>query len=280
LAAVATAATAKAILVTGASSGIGAAIAARLAKDGHRVIGTARKPGATDPAPAGVKMLPLDVTSDASVRSCVAAFLQDAGGIDVLINNAGYLQSGAIEEVTLDQARAQFETNYFGLVRMLHAVLPVMRAQKRGLIAATSSLAGMVPLPFWGQYNASKFAVEALMETLRCELKPFGVQVAMVEPGSIKTAFYAAPDATPMDAYLPWRERFFAAMRGFEQKAPGPDVVAEVFARIVRSNRPALRNRGTTEATLFPLLRWLLPPSAFEGVLRIAFGLDKVSKRG
>lgn len=265
-------ATAKAILVTGASSGIGAAIAARLAKDGHRVIGTCRKPDAT--TPAGVKMLPLDVTSDASVQACVAAFLQEAGGIDVLINNAGYLQSGAIEEVTLDQARAQFETNYFGLVRMVQAVLPVMRAQKRGLIAATSSLAGLVPLPFWGHYNASKFAVEGFMETLRYELKPFGVRVAMVEPGSIKTAFYAAPDATAMEAYLPWREAFFKKMKGFEEKAPGPEVVAEVFARMVRSDRPALRNRVTTEATLFPLLRWLLPHGAFEGGLRLAFGLD------
>jgi NAD(P)-dependent dehydrogenase (short-subunit alcohol dehydrogenase family) len=205
----------------------------------------------------------------------VAEFLKEAGGIDALINNAGYLQSGAVEEVTIGQARAQFETNYFGLVRMVQAVLPAMRARKRGLIAATSSLAGMVPLPFWGQYNASKFAVEGLMETLRHELKPFGVNVAMVEPGAIRTPFYGAPQTAAMEAHSPWRERFFKAMKRFEEKAPGPEVVADVFSRIVRSERPPLRNRVTTEATLFPLLRWLLPAGAFEGGVRFGFGIDK-----
>jgi NAD(P)-dependent dehydrogenase (short-subunit alcohol dehydrogenase family) len=267
---------AKSILVTGASSGIGAAIAARLARDGHQVTGTCRNP--EKEAVTGIRMLVLDVTSDASVAACVGEYLKEAaGGIDVLINNAGYLQSGAIEEVTIEQARAQFETNYFGVLRMVRAVLPVMRAQKRGLIAATSSLAGMIPLPFWGQYNASKFAVEGLMETLRQEMKPFGVQVAMVEPGSIRTPFYAVPDVPATTAYSPWRERFSKTMKGFEQKAPGPEVVAEVFSRIVRSERPALRNRVTMEATLFPLMRWLLPSSMFEGMVRVGFGLDKSS---
>jgi NAD(P)-dependent dehydrogenase (short-subunit alcohol dehydrogenase family) len=265
--------TAKTILVTGASSGIGAAIAARLAQDGHRVTGTCRNPG-PESLP-GIKMLALDVTSDASVQSCVAQFLGDTGGIDVLINNAGYLQSGAIEEVTIEQAQAQFETNYFGLVRMVRAVLPAMRARKCGLIVATSSLAGMVPLPFWGQYNASKFAVEGMMETLRHELKPLGIHVSMVEPGAIKTPFYGAPKSTVMDAYSPWRERFFNKMKNFEEKAPGPEVVAHVFARIVNSPRPALRNTVTTEATLFPFLRRLLPAGAFEVGLRNGFGIDK-----
>jgi len=266
--------TAKAILVTGASSGIGAAIARRLRKDGHRVTGTGRQPGAN--GSVEIKMLSLDVTSDGSAQSCVAEFLADnAGKIDVLINNAGYLQSGAIEEVTVEQARAQFETNYFGLLRMVRAVLPVMRAQKSGLIAATSSLAGLVPLPFWGQYNASKFAVEGLMETLRHEMKPFGVNVAMVEPGAVKTRFYSAPEAVAMKEYSPWRERFFKTMKNFEQKAPGPEVVAEVFSQIVRSERPALRNQVTTEATLLPFLRWLLPSGAFESAVRFGFGLDR-----
>ena len=179
--------TPKTILVTGASSGIGAAIVARLSKDGHRVVGTSRD------SSWGSQMLPLDVTSDASVRACVQQFLEREGRMDVLINNAGYLQSGAVEEVPIEQAHAQFETNYFGVARMIRAVLPAMRAQRGGLIAATSSLAGLVPLPFWGHYNASKFAVEALMETLRHELRPFGVHVAMVEPGVIKTPFYEVP---------------------------------------------------------------------------------------
>jgi NAD(P)-dependent dehydrogenase (short-subunit alcohol dehydrogenase family) len=267
-------ATKKSILVTGASSGIGAAIVSRLARDGHRVVGTSRKAGPRNPD--GTEMLELDVTSDASAQSCVKSFLERAGRIDILINNAGYLQSGAIEEVTLEQAHAQFETNYFGVVRMVQAVLPTMRAQKSGLIATTSSLAGLVPLPFWGHYNASKFAVEGLMETLRHELKPFGIQVAMVEPGAIKTPFYAAPQSLAMAEYSPWRERFFKAMRGFEEKAPGPEVVAEAFARIVDSDHPQLRNTVTKEAKLFPFLRWLLPAGAFEGGVRNGFNIDKV----
>jgi NAD(P)-dependent dehydrogenase (short-subunit alcohol dehydrogenase family) len=263
----------KSILVTGASSGIGAAIVSKLAKDGHRVMGTCRKAGPKNPD--GTEMLQLDVTSDASVLACTMSFIERAWRIDVLINNAGYLQGGAIEEVSLEEAHAQFETNYFGVVRMVKAVLPAMRAQKSGLIATTSSLAGMVPLPFWGQYNASKFAIEGLMETLRHELKPMGIRVAMVEPGAIKTPFYAAPQAAAMAEYSPWRDRFFKAMKGFEEKAPGPEVVAEVFARIVRSEHPALRNTVTTEAKLFPFLRWLLPAGAFEGGVRSGFNLDK-----
>jgi NAD(P)-dependent dehydrogenase (short-subunit alcohol dehydrogenase family) len=128
--------TPKAILVTGASSGIGAAIVARLAQDGHRVIGTSRKGDARNSD--GNPMLALDVTSDASVQACVRQFLDRQGRIDVLINNAGYLQSGAVEEVPIEQARAQFDTNYFGVVRMIRAVLPLMRAQRSGLIATTS----------------------------------------------------------------------------------------------------------------------------------------------
>jgi NAD(P)-dependent dehydrogenase (short-subunit alcohol dehydrogenase family) len=256
--------TGKAILVTGASSGIGAAIVARLAKDGHRVVGTSRKSDAKNPD--GIEMLPLDVTSDASAQACMQRFLEREGRIDVLINNAGYLQSGAIEEVSIEQAHAEFETNYFGVVRMVRAALPAMRAQRSGLIAATSSLAGLVPLPFWGHYNASKFAVEGLMETLRHELKPFGVQVAMVEPGTIKTPFYAAPRASAMAEYSPWQERFFKAMKGFEEKA---------YARIVASAHPPLRNTVTREAKFVPFLRWLLPAGAFEGGLRSGFKIDK-----
>jgi len=264
---------AKSVLVTGASSGIGAAIVARLAKDGHRVFGTSRKVGARNPD--GVEMLELDVTSDVSVQSCVKTFLEKAGRMDVLINNSGFLQSGAIEEVTVDQAHTQFETNYFGVVRMVRAVLPAMRAQKYGLIAATSSLAGLVPLPFWGHYNASKFAVEGLMETLRHELKPMNIHVAMVEPGAIRTPFYSAPQAATIAEYSPWRERFFKAMRGFEEKAPGPEVVAQVYASIVNSEHPSLHNTVTTEAKLFPFLRWLLPAGAFESGVRSGFKIDK-----
>src|SRR6185369_11890083 len=117
----------------------------------------------------------------------------------------------------------------------------------------------------------SKFAVEGLMETLRHELKPLGVDVAMVEPGAIRTPFYAASRTVSMPEYSPWRERFFRVMKGFEDKAPGPELVADAFARIIRSKRPRLRNTVTTEAKLFSFLKWLLPANTFEGGLRSAF---------
>jgi len=160
---------AKVALVTGASSGIGRAIAHRLAADGLRVFGTSRKGSAADMGDA--EMIPLDVCSDESVRACIDTVLQRAGRIDVLVSNAGYLLSGAVEEATIDEAKAQFETNFFGAFRVIKAVLPTMRAQGAGRVINVTSLAGVVPLPFWGFYNASKFALEGLTETLRYELR-------------------------------------------------------------------------------------------------------------
>ena len=268
----------KVVLVTGASSGIGLAIATQLASDGHRVFGTSRRASGADgggAAPMGVSMLSLDVCADDSVRACVAAILAQAGRIDVLVNNAGYLLAGAIEEATVEQAKAQFETNFFGVVRMVKAVLPTMRAQRGGQIVNMSSLAGLVPPPFWGFYNASKFAVEGYSETLRIELKPLGIWVSMVEPGAIKTAFSAQSAAVPMPEYSPWRDRGLATMRGFADKAPGPDVVARVVSKIVKSSRPRLRYPVTAEATYFPLMRRFLPEGVFESGARRAFHLDR-----
>jgi NAD(P)-dependent dehydrogenase (short-subunit alcohol dehydrogenase family) len=260
------------VLVTGASSGIGGAIAARLAKDGHQVFGTSRKGAGTRD---GVEMLTLDVRSDTSVQSCVEELLRKAGRIDALVNNAGYLLSGAIEEATLEEARAQLETNFFGVVRMVKAVLPAMRRARSGHIVTISSLAGLVPVPFWGFYNASKFAVEGYMETLRHELKPFGIRVAMVEPGIIQTPFYENPQARAMPEYSPWRDRALKSVGQLAAKAPGPGVVAEVVARLIASRDPPLRNRVTREASVFPFLRWLLPASAFEAGTRRGFNLDR-----
>jgi NAD(P)-dependent dehydrogenase (short-subunit alcohol dehydrogenase family) len=268
----------KVVLVTGATSGIGLAIAGQLASDGHRVFGTGRTvtgAGGGGVAAKGVAMLSLDVCSDDSVRGCVAAVLAQAGRIDVLVNNAGYLLAGAIEEATIEQAKAQFETNFFGIVRMVKAVLPTMRAQRGGQIVNMSSLAGLVPVPFWGFYNASKFAVEGYSETLRIELKPLGIWVSLVEPGTIKTAFYAQSAAVPIPEYSPWRDRGLATLKGFSEKAPGPDVVAHVVSKLVKSSRPRLRYAVTAEATYFPLMRRFLPAGLFESGERVAFHLDR-----
>ena len=266
------------VLVTGASSGIGAAIAARLAIDGHQVIGTSRKVSRTSGggvAANGVEMMALDVCSDESVRTCVNAVLQKAGRIDVLVNNAGYLLACAIEDATIDEAKAQFETNFFGIVRMVKAVLPGMRAQRNGLILNMSSLAGRVPAPFWGYYNASKFAVEGYTETLRAELKPLGVRVSMLEPGAIKTPFYAAADGHPMPEYSPWRERAYATMKDFEKRAPGPEVVASTVSKIVTSSNPRLRYPLTMEGRALPFIRPMSPGTMFEAATRIVFHLDQ-----
>jgi len=181
-------------VVTGASSGISEAIAGRLTEAGYRVFGASRRqPG------GGVEHIAMDVNDDESVRAGVASVLATAGRIDVLVNNAGYLCAGAVEEIPLADAKAQFETNYFGVLRATLAVLPAMRERGTGHVITVSSLAGLVPVPFWDHYNASKFAVEGLMETLRHEVRPFGIQVALVEPGSIKTPFYAKPQVPAMD---------------------------------------------------------------------------------
>jgi NAD(P)-dependent dehydrogenase (short-subunit alcohol dehydrogenase family) len=127
----------------------------------------------------------------------------------------------------------------------------------------------------WRHYNASKFAVDARMETLRHELKPLGVHVAMVEPGMIRTSFYEAPQVSAIAEYSPWRDRFFRAIERFEEKAPGPEVVAEVYSRLVDSAHPRLRNTVTRDARLFPTLRRFLPAAAFEGGVRNNFKIDR-----
>jgi NAD(P)-dependent dehydrogenase (short-subunit alcohol dehydrogenase family) len=264
---------AKIILVTGASSGIGAAIAKRLADEGHHVFGASRRrPEVADPR---IEYLELDVRSDESVDACVHEVLREEGRVDVLINNAGYLLGGACEEATIEEAKAQLDTNFFGVVRMTQAVLPAMRGQRAGHILTTSSLAGLVPVPFWGFYNASKFAVEGFMETLRHEVRPFGIKVALVEPGAIKTPFYAQPSAARTETYAPWRERLEKTMRQFEESAPGPEIVAERFAALVSHKNPPLRNLLTSEATRFSFLRLLLPARLFEIGTRAGFHLDK-----
>jgi NAD(P)-dependent dehydrogenase (short-subunit alcohol dehydrogenase family) len=255
-------------LVTGASSGIGAAIAAELVRRSYRVFGTSRKPTTLG---AGVEPVDLDVGSQASVDACLAHVLGAAPRIDVLINNAGYLLAGAVEEATLDEARQMFETNYFGVVRMTRAVLPTMRARRSGHVVTISSLAGRVPVPFWGHYNASKFAVEGLMETLRYEVEPFGVRVCLVEPGAIKTPFYAQPHARQMPEYARWRDAALAVMKGFEARAPGPELVGTVVGRLVAKRNPPLRTLITREARLFAFLRWLLPAGLNQRATRLGF---------
>jgi NAD(P)-dependent dehydrogenase (short-subunit alcohol dehydrogenase family) len=230
------------VLITGASSGVGQSMARLLARENYKVFGTSRNPAIAEAIPA-VEMLPLDVRAGDSVRVCVEAVSSRAGHIDVLINNAGYELAGAVEELTSEEIRAQFETNFLGVVRMVKAVLPAMRRQRRGHIINVSSLAGVSSIPFLGMYCASKFALEGYTEALRHEVKPFNIRVSLTEAGFLKTPMMNNRQiaANRITEYDPWRQRALDATRAYEEKGPGPELVAETLLEIMSSNAPRLR---------------------------------------
>src|SRR5438445_8572596 len=190
----------EAVLITGCSSGIGRATALRLARSGWTVYASARRPETlSDLADAGCRTLALDVTDEQSMSAAVAGIEQDEGAVGVLINNAGYSQSGAIETVPMDAVRRQFETNYFGVVRLTQLVLSKMRAQRWGKIVNLGSMGGRLSFPGGGHYHATKHALEALSDALRFELRGFGIDVILLEPGLITTEFGEAATASISD---------------------------------------------------------------------------------
>ena len=263
------------VLVTGASSGIGAATAALLAERGHRVFGTSRTPTA-DAAPGGVELLALDVGSDASVTACVDALLERAGRIDVLVNNAGVALFGESEATSLDQARAQLETNFFGAVRMINAVLPSMRAHGRGRIINVGSLAGLTGVPLMSFYSASKHALEGYSESLRHELRDLGIAVTLIEPGFVRTGLLRS--AQVASAPVPAYDRLRVAARSGvgERIAAGipPARVAETILRAISDPRPRLRYRVGRDAAWIPRVKAIAPPARFEASTRKLFRLD------
>jgi len=265
----------KTVLVTGVSSGIGRSIARKLAGDGYRVIGTARSPQTVDPI-EGVEVLPLDVRADESVAACIQAVLNRSPQIDVLINNAGYVMSGAVEEVSIEEAKAQFETNFFGPMRMVKAVLPAMRTRRDGHIVNVTSLAGLVPAPpFWGLYSASKHALRAYTEHLWREASFFNVRVSLVEPGPINTHLTRNQQSPSLGStvYAPWQDKALEVSRATEATSPEPSVVADRVARLLSSPSPGLQNRVGKEATWIPRLRCMLSETQFERVVRRIFNL-------
>ncbi len=262
------------VLVTGASSGVGQSTARLLAQRGYRVLGTSRNPPGAGDTP-GVTMLPLDVRSDDSVATCLSSVSRLADRLDILVNSAGYELAGALEELSLDEAKAQFETNFFGVVRMVKAVLPLMRRQKHGQIINVSSLAGLSPVPFMGIYSASRFALDGYTEALRLEVKPFKIRVSQIEVGFLRTPMMnnrqvAAGRIAEYDA---WRQRAYDAIRAFEEKGPGPELVADTILKIAGSETPRLRYVVGQQAKFVTRLRWLLPEGAFEQGLRSTFRL-------
>lgn len=255
-------------IVTGASGGIGLAIARSLAAAGYRVFGTSRKAGASG-AP-GVTMLPCDVTDTASVATLVQDVLREAGRIDLLVNNAGGALIAAAEESSIEQAKALFDLNLFGIVRMTNAVLPILRQQGGGRIINISSVVGFLPSPFAAFYAASKHAVEGYSESLDHEVRPFGIRVLLVEPAFTRTDIdgHAVQPDQPLDTYAAARQAMNAVWTGSIALGDAPEIVATAVLEAARAPRPRLRTPAGKAARTLSLLRRFVPATAFDKSLR------------
>jgi NAD(P)-dependent dehydrogenase (short-subunit alcohol dehydrogenase family) len=268
-------------LVTGASSGIGEATALELARLGYTVYGAARGSSGhraermKELEAQGIRILKMDVTDDASMVAGIEQIIADTGRIDVLVNNAGYGSYGALEDVPMSEAKYQFEVNVFGLARLTQLVLPHMRAQMSGRIFNVSSVGGKIYEPLGSWYHATKFAVEGLSDSIRLELKPFGIHVVVIEPGAIKTEWSGiAADgllkASGETAYAEQARRG-AAVLSLADSNPtvtsGPEVIAKAIAKGCRARRPRTRYAvgGGAKPTVYG--RWLLPDRAFDAVV-------------
>jgi len=254
------------VLVSGASSGIGRSIAEYLHKNGFTVYGASRHIEPSDTLPLTVKM---DVTSDASVEDAVSLIVKKEGRIDAVINAAGFGIAGAVEDTSIDEAKSQCETNFFGTLRVVKAVLPYMRKQRSGYIINFSSIGGLVGLPFQAFYSASKFAIEGFSEALRFEVKPFNVKVSVIEPGDFKTNFTQNRKKTALslkdEAYKERFLRCLSVMEHDEQNGADPIVIAKTVYRILRTRNPKFRYMvGPFAEKLFIMLKKFLPASLSE----------------
>jgi NADP-dependent 3-hydroxy acid dehydrogenase YdfG len=277
----------KAVLITGCSTGIGRATAEHLAAKGWNVYATARKlDSIEDLESRGCKLLALDVCDESSMQSAVAAVEQAEGAVGVLVNNAGYSQSGAVESVSLDQVRRQFETNVFGLVRMIQLVLPGMRRQRWGKIVNISSMGGKLTFPGGGFYHGTKHAVEAISDALRWEVRGFGVDVVVIEPGLIKTQFGETAvgsidgSADKAGPYAEFNEAVGTATAGIYEGpmaklGAGPEAVARKIEKAISARRPKTRYPVTASARLALTQRKLLTDRMWDAVLGSQFPRPK-----
>jgi NAD(P)-dependent dehydrogenase (short-subunit alcohol dehydrogenase family) len=273
----------KAVLITGCSSGIGWATAERLVNVGWKVYATARNVEKIAPLEQrGCQLLPLDVTDEDSMRLAVDEVERREGAGGVLVNNAGYSQSGAVEAVPMEKVRRQFETNVFGLARMCQLVLPGMRRQGYGRIVNVSSMGGKLTFPGGGYYHATKHAVEALSDALRFEVEGFGVKVSVIEPGLIRTGFAdtavgSMDDLDGENPYAGFDESVARTTAENYERGPisklggGPEAVAEAIEQAISARSPKSRYAVTPSAHLFLRLRRLLPDRAWDAVLRTTY---------
>lgn len=264
------------ILLTGASSGIGYDTAIALAHQGHKVYAAARRVERMETLRQyGIVPLKMDVTDEQSMQQAVDTILQNEGRIDVLINNAGYGYFGAVETVPLSDARNQLEVNVFGLARLCQLVLPAMRQQHSGRIINTSSVAGKSVFYYGGWYHVSKYAVEALSDALRMELKPFGIDVVIIEPGAIKTywGIIAADhlaETSGGTAYEQTGTMMATNLRNMYQSSllSDPSVVRKAICRAVNARRPCTRYRIGRMSGAIVFFHWLLPTRWWDACLR------------
>jgi NAD(P)-dependent dehydrogenase (short-subunit alcohol dehydrogenase family) len=266
--------TARSVLVTGASAGIGRAVADRLHAAGWTVTGASRRGTAT----AGWTGLVMDVDDDDSVRSGVTAVLERKGGIDALVAAAGWRLAGAVESSSVQEAKAQIETNFWGCVRVVQQVLPAMRQQGGGRILLVSSIGGAIGIPFQAFYSASKFALEGFGESLAYEVAPFGIEVTLVQPGNVKTDFTdsrrMASAAHDDQVYGQAAAKAISRMERDERNGVPADQAAAVVEKVLEARRPPRRvsvGKAGERAGLYA--KRLLPFRAFESSARSSLGV-------
>lgn len=258
-------------LVTGASSGMGKDFALRLINEGYEVYGAARRiDKMADIKAAGGHILALDVTDDTSMSAAVQQIIKEQGRIDVLINNAGYGQFGALEDVPLDEGRRQMETNLFGAARLVQLCLPHMRAQRYGRIINISSIGGKLATPLGGWYHTSKYALEGYSDALRNEVRPFGIAVVVIEPGGVESewAGIAVEEASrySADGAYAGLVNSFGRIQGKTAQAPAR-VISDLVVKALQAKQPKARYHGGTLAAPLLFLRWILSDRMFDRLI-------------
>lgn len=261
------------VLITGASSGIGMATALLLHQKGYRVYAAARQVAKMkNLEQAGIRVVAMDVTNEESMVAAIRTIGAEAGTIDILINNAGYGSYGAVEDVPISEARYQFEVNLFGLARLVQLVLPGMRAQRAGKIINISSIGGRIGEPHGAWYHATKFAVEGFSDSLRMELKQFGINVIVIQPGAIKTEWNRIArenlvSVSGSTAYSELAQKHAAMLENAEKRGSGPEVVAQTIAKAIETKTPRTRYATGGGANVILALRRLLSDKAFDRVM-------------
>ena len=274
----------KVVLITGTSTGFGKVCADHLSERGYRVYGTSRSANfdtdlsKRDKQPSLFTTIPMDVCDNASVETGIQYILDNEGHIDIVVNNVGFGLAGAFEDCTVEEVKSQFETNVFGVVRVCRSVLPHMRERKAGVIVIMGSIGGRIAIPFQSAYSASKFALEGFAEALRMEVKPFGIQVVLIEPGDFKTDFtrnrVVAGQAEINPAYARNYKHALGVMEHAERTGPDPVAVARVLEKILQHPSPGLRYPVGKMSDRFAAgIKAFLPGKMFEQLVMKAYKL-------